>query len=87
MIISNCTDLKEHIEYTMLCYRINDKSEFHLNTQMAYVSLYVGDINKVPNSETLSKEFDVGKGCIRIRKNINLPENKLEEFIAKTILL
>ncbi|MEQ9167618.1 MAG: DUF1801 domain-containing protein [Cyclobacteriaceae bacterium] len=87
MIKENGPNLKEGIEYKMLCYSNVGKSIFHLNAQKAYVSLYVGNINKVANSETLLKEFDVGKGCIRIKKDIKLSETKLEEFILKTINL
>lgn len=87
MIKSIGPDLKEGIEYKMLSYHIGDKPIFHLNAQKAYVSLYVGTITKVANSETLLKEFYVGKGCIRIKKNTNIPETKLNEFITMTLLL
>lgn len=71
----------------MLCYTFENKSVFHLNAQKAYVCLYVGNINKVVNSKTLLKEFDLGKGCIRIKKNVNISETKLDEFILETINL
>lgn len=87
MLKSNGPDLKEGIEYKMLSYHMGDKPIFHLNAQKAYVSLYVGSITKVANSETLLKEFNVGKGCIRIKKNIHLPKTKLNEFISMTIRL
>lgn len=85
IIKSNGPNLKEGIEYKMLSYHLGDKPIFHLNAQKAYVSLYVGAITKVANSETLLKEFDVGKGCIRIKKNTDIPETKLNEFITLTI--
>ncbi|MFZ1806305.1 MAG: DUF1801 domain-containing protein [Cyclobacteriaceae bacterium] len=87
MIKLNGPDLKEEVEYKMLCYSKGKKSIFHLNAQKAYVSLYVGDIDKVANSKTLLREFDMGKGCIRIKKSIILSETKLAEFISKTIKL
>lgn len=87
MIKSIGPDLKEGIEYKMLSYHMDDKPIFHLNAQKAYVSLYVGTITKVANSETLLKEFYVGKGCIRIKKNTNIPETKLNEFITMTLFL
>jgi uncharacterized protein YdhG (YjbR/CyaY superfamily) len=80
-------DLTEGIEYKMLCYQYNEKTIFHLNAQRAYVSLYVGTIKKVENAEQLLKEFDKGKGCIRIKKSVKIGETGLEEFIQKTIEL
>jgi uncharacterized protein YdhG (YjbR/CyaY superfamily) len=40
-------DLNESIEYKMLAYGMRGKNIFHLNAQIAYVSLYVGTINKI----------------------------------------
>lgn len=84
MILSNGPDLHEGVEYKMLCYGVK-KNIFHLNAQKAYVSLYVGDINKVENAAKLLKDFDVGKGCIRIKKNMDLSKTQIEDFIGKTI--
>lgn len=86
MIQSNGPDLKESIEYKMLCYGKEGKSIFHLNAQKGYVSLYVGDINKIADSRMMLKDFDMGKGCIRIKKSIELSKTKLDEFISKTIV-
>ena len=85
MIKKNAPDLVEHIEYKMLSYAKNGKSIFHLNAQRAYVSLYVGSINKVDNAQELLKDFDIGKGCIRIKKKVSIPDTCLEVFIKRTI--
>jgi len=85
LILKNGSDLNENIEYKMLAFGKNGKNIFHLNAQKNYVSLYVGTINKVENGEKFLKDFDLGKGCIRIKKNINISETQLEEFIKKTI--
>jgi uncharacterized protein YdhG (YjbR/CyaY superfamily) len=85
MILNNGTNLQEGIEYKMLCYGYPNKKFFHLNAQSAYVSLYIGDISKVKNYETLLKPFSIGKGCIRIKKSLNLSETELNEFIKKVI--
>jgi uncharacterized protein YdhG (YjbR/CyaY superfamily) len=85
MILTNGSGLTEDIEYNMLCYRHDQKSLFHLNAQKNYVSLYVGNIDKIDGSQQLLKAFDTGKGCIRIKKSIELKQTKLSEFIAKTI--
>ena len=79
--------LKEGVEYKMLCYGTEEKNIFHLNAQRNYVSLYVGTINKVENAEELLSSFSTGKGCIRIKKSVNLPETGLEEFIKRTIAI
>lgn len=85
MIQKIAPELQEGIEYKMLCYKKGDKSIFHLNAQKAYVGLYVGNIDKVENARDLLSNFDMGKGCIRIKKRINLPESNLETFISETI--
>ena len=79
--------LKEGIEYKMLAYGNDEKNIFHLNAQQAYVSLYVGNIDKVENAKELLKDFDRGKGCIRIKKKVSISETGLEEFIKQTVEL
>jgi len=87
IITKHGPDLAEGIEYKMLSYGTHEKTIFHLNAQQAYVSLYVGTINKIDNADTLLKGFDTGKGCIRIKKRVEIHETGLEEFIRKTIEL
>ncbi|MGI9544842.1 MAG: iron chaperone [Cyclobacteriaceae bacterium] len=85
MIKKNGPELTEGIKYKMLSYEYADKLIFSLNAQQAYVSLYVGTVDKVENARKLLEEFNIGKGCIRIKKSIDLPESNLEKFIAMTI--
>jgi uncharacterized protein YdhG (YjbR/CyaY superfamily) len=87
MIKNQGPSLKEDIEYKMLSYGNEEKNIFHLNAQSAYVSLYVGNIDKVENAQELLKDFDKGKGCIRIKKTVDLSKTGLETFIQKTIKL
>ena len=87
MIKKHGPDLIEGIEYKMLSYRNNEKTIFNLNAQRAYVSLYVGTINKVDNAQEFLKDFDKGKGCIRIKKKVDIQKTGLEEFIRRTIEL
>ncbi|GAA4272895.1 DUF1801 domain-containing protein [Aquimarina gracilis] len=63
--------LKEYINYKMLAYG-DGKQEplLHLNAQKNYVSLYVGNIDKVEKARELLNPFDMGKGCIRIKKTL-----------------
>jgi uncharacterized protein YdhG (YjbR/CyaY superfamily) len=87
MIMNQGPSLEEAIEYKMLCYGNEVKNIFHLNAQSAYVSLYVGNIDKVKNAKELLKDFDKGKGCIRIKKTVDLSKTGLEAFIRETIKL
>jgi len=87
MIKKHGPDLNEGIEYKMLSYGTSGKSIFNLNAQRAYVSLYVGTINKVDDAQELLKDFDTGKVCIRIKKSVEIDETGLEEFIRRTIEL
>ena len=77
--------LNEGMEYKMLSFGNGEKNIFHLNAQQAYVSLYVGNIEKVENARELLKGFDMGKGCIRIKKKVNISESGLEDFIKRTV--
>lgn len=77
--------LEEGIEYKMLSYRYNGTSIFHLNAQKNYVSFYVGNLQKIPNASTLLSAFDLGKGCIRIRKKDDFSEERMKTFITAAI--
>ena len=85
LIIKNCPELNEGIYCKMLSYEYESKVVFCLNAQKCYVSLYVGNVDKIENARKLLKEFNIGKGCIRIKKNIDLQESNIEKFIAMTI--
>ena len=78
--------LDEGMEYKMLRYGNKEKSLFHLNAQKNYVSLYVGDTQKIDPSGQLLEGFDLGKGCIRIKKSLDLEGTQLKEFINKAVL-
>ena len=87
IILNHRSDIQEGMEYKMLCYGNGVKNIFHLNAQKNYVSLYVGNINKVPDARDLLRDFDLGKGCIRIRKKTVIAETGLSHFIRKTLQL
>lgn len=76
-------DLIVDIEYKMLRFSDGAESVFHLNAQANYVSLYVGDTTKVDESGISLAGFNVGKGCIRIKKSNEV--NALRDFIQKAI--
>lgn len=85
MIMFSDPSLIEGMEYKMLSYGTEEEIIFHLNAQSAYVSLYVGNIEKAENAQGLLKDFDTGKGCIRIKKKNELDKTKLGEFINRVI--
>lgn len=85
MIKLQAPEIEETINYKMLCYRGENGIIFHLNAQKNYVSLYVGDANKIDPDGKLLDGIDVGKGCIRLKKTIFLAETRIDEFIQKTI--
>lgn len=85
MILSYGTELEESMRYKMLNFGRDEHYIFALNAQKHYVSLYVGTIDKIENAETLLTGYNYGKGCIRVKKTINMEETGLRDFIHKTI--
>lgn len=85
MILSYSPELEESIRYKMLNFGKDEHYIFALNVQKHYVSLYVGTIDKIENAETLLTDYNYGKGCIRVKKTINMEETGLQDFIHKTI--
>jgi len=84
-ILKNAPELEEGIQYKMLCYGTESLKLFHLNAQKSYVSLYVGNIEKIENAKEFLTGLDYGKGCIRIKKSVDLDNSGLEAFVKKTI--
>jgi len=85
MILDYAPDIEEGIMYKMLSYGKGEDILFQLNAQMNYVSLYVGDIKKISQSEEMLSDFDYGKGCIRVKKSLDLEKTQLKQFIHQTI--
>lgn len=85
MIFDYAPELDEVIRYKMLNYGKDDNYVFALNAQKHYVSLYVGSIEKIDDSATLLEGYNYGKGCIRVKKSINIEDTGLEQFIHKTL--
>lgn len=85
-IIMSCgPELVEDIEYKMLSYRDERGSVLALNAQKHYVSLYVGNAEKVDPDGTLLSGLNVGKGCIRFTKLKAISETRIQEFIKRAI--
>ncbi|MCP3029460.1 iron chaperone [Halobacillus sp. A5] len=83
-ILKNGPELEEGIQYKMLCYGSGSHTLFQLNAQKSYVSLYVGNIEKIENAKNLLSGLNYGKGCIRIKKSVDLNTSGLDEFIKTT---
>lgn len=80
-------DLIEGINYKMLSYADGKGVVFHLNAQKNYVSFYVGDAKKVDPSGELLKGIDVGKGCLRFKKSVDVSSTRIDEFISCSVQL
>ena len=74
IILEKGYGFKERINYKMLCYTDEKGDLLHLNAQKNYVSLYVGDSSKIDTDGSLLKGLDLGKGCIRFKKSVNIAE-------------
>ena len=80
MILSIDNNIEEDIEYKMLAIKRNGKTLMCLNAQKNYVSLY-SYFGKFDYDESILEPFNVGKGCVRIKKSISLKDTRLKEFI------
>lgn len=87
LIKSAAPDILECINYKMLGYKFGDEFVFHLNAQKNYVSFYVDDSSKVDLDGSLLKGLNLGKGCIRFTKSIDIANTRMDEFIQKAVNL
>lgn len=85
LIKSKAPEFEEAIEYKMLSYKDERGAIFYLNAQKNYVSLYVGDARKVDHDGSLLKGIDVGKGCIRFKKSVSIPDTRIDEFVERSV--
>jgi uncharacterized protein YdhG (YjbR/CyaY superfamily) len=77
--------LTEKINYKMLAYGDDDNIVFCLNAQKNYVSLYVGDASKVDPDGRLLEGLNVGKGCIRFTKSVEISDTRIDEFVKRAV--
>ncbi len=80
-------EIEECINYKMLCYRLSKHVVCHLNVQKNTVSLYVGDISKVDPSGELLRNYNVGKGCVRLTKTKSIESANFKQFLSEMIKL
>ena len=83
LITSQAPELAEGIDYKMLSYRDREGIVFGLNAQKHYVSVYVGDADKIDPDGSLLAGLDHGKGCIRFKKTTAVAGTRIAEFIAR----
>ena len=67
----------------MLSYGDERGAVFALNAQKGYVSFYVGNADKVDPSGELLGNLDRGKGCIRFKKSVKVPDTAIGAFISR----
>lgn len=80
------SDVVEVMNWGMLGYKIDEKEPFiHLNAQRGYVSVYVGNIDKIPGAEELLAGYNRGKGCLRLTKTKSPKDAPIVEFIRRAI--
>lgn len=77
--------LTEGINYKMLSYGDERGHVFHLNAQKHYVSLYVGNIEKIDPGGQLLAGIDLGKGCIRFKKSTVVSATQVDKFIERAL--
>ena len=78
-------ELTEKINYKMLAYGEGENIVFGLNAQKNYVSLYVGNASKVDPDGTLLEGLNVGKGCIRFSKTVEIRDTRIDEFVERAV--
>src|SRR5690606_26508237 len=87
LIQASAPHLEEGIQYKMLAYHDAAGSVFGLNAQKGYVSLYVGDIDKIDATGELLSGLSRGKGCIRFTKTTDVAGTRIDEFVARAARL
>jgi uncharacterized protein YdhG (YjbR/CyaY superfamily) len=87
LILKTDSKLEEDIHYKMLGYRLGAEYVMHLNAQRSYVSLYVGNIDKIDPKGTLLNGVKRGKGCLRFTKSICVDSSGVAAFIDETLRL
>lgn len=87
IISERAPHLTEDINYKMLGYRQGEDFVMHLNAQKGYVSLYVGNVQKVDPDGSLLKGIKLGKGCLRFKKSVALADTGIEEFLDRFVSL
>ena len=87
IILNVAPELEEAIQYKMLGYKSGEELIFSLNAQKNYVSFYVGNISKIDPDGKLLKGLNLGKGCVRISKSVDISKTGLKEFISRAVAL
>ena len=87
LIMAQAPQLTEQMHYKMLGYGDGEAFLFHLNAQRHYVSLYVGNVTRIDPDGVLVKGLNVGKGCIRFSESKKVSETRIDDLIARALVL
>lgn len=82
LIFSTDPYLEVGIEDNRLCYRISQQKASHLDAQKAYLACPSRPLKNI-KYEVTTGDSDLGKGCTRIIKNIDLARSRLDVFTLK----
>ena len=80
-------DLIEMVVEGVLGYGKHDDKAFYLHVQKQHVGVYVGDAARIDTDGSLLDGLDVGKGCVRIRKSVDVDKSEIREFISRTVAM
>jgi len=78
-------EAEQFMQYKMLAFGAPGRTLFHLNAQKNYVSLYVGNAARIDPDRQWLSGLNVGKGCIRFSKTVEVANTRIDEFIAAAV--
>ncbi|WP_243291546.1 DUF1801 domain-containing protein [Bacillus sp. FJAT-47783] len=81
MIHEHVPNVEETIKYKMPTFELNGKPIFSIASQKQYVSFYVMDISLLDPFRHELKTFNLGKSCIRFKKESEIPFHIIENII------
>ncbi len=86
IILDTAPQASERIHYKMLGYGQNDNWLCHLNAQKHYVSLYLGNIQVLDPDGSLTTDLNMGKGCIRLSKSVEITNTHIPELLQRAVV-
>lgn len=83
LIRRHAPEMTEGIKYGLLCYSGSQPGGFCLNAQKNSVNFYVGNIRRIDPDGIILAGFDIGKGCVRLKKSTVIANTAFPEFLAR----
>ena len=90
-IKDNVQDATPFMQYKMLAFgdavQTDEETDsiFCINAQRNYVSLYVGNIQRVDPDGTITAPFDCGKSCVRIKKSKRDETDHIKRLLSAAV--